>query len=109
MKKLILTAAIGFLSTISFGQTNFNEVSVSSYYKSDGTFVQEHKRTAPDNSFNNNWSTVGNTNPYTGEAGTKTSKSSSSSHYYYKPSTPTYKSSAPCYNFNTSTTTRRRK
>ena len=102
MKKLILTAAIGFLGTIAFGQTNFNEVKVDSYFKSDGTFVQEHYRTAPDNSFNNNWSTVGNTNPHTGVVGTKTFPSTSSSNYYYKPSTSTYY-------FNNSTTTRRRK
>ena len=111
MKKLILTAAIGFLGTIAFGQTNFNEVKVDSYFKTDGTFVQEHYRTAPDNSFNNNWSTVGNTNPYTGEAGTKTSKSSSSSsssNYYYKPSTPSYYTPTYYYN-NSSTTTKRRK
>ena len=61
MKKLILTAAIGFFGTIAFGQTNFNEVKVDSYYKSDGTFVQEHYRTAPDNSFKiYNWEIIRN-------------------------------------------------
>jgi hypothetical protein len=109
MKKLIFTAAIGFFGTFAFGQTNFNEVKVDSYYKSDGTFVQEHWRTAPDNSFNNNWSTVGNTNPHTEKVGTKTSPSTTSSNYYYKPSSSSNKSNST-YNFNTgSSTTRRRK
>ena len=107
MKKLILTAAIGFFGTIAFGQTNFNEVKVDSYFKSDGTFVQEHYRTAPDNSFNNNWTTVGNTNPHTGVVGTKIFPSTSSSNYYYKPSKPSYYT--PNYYNNSTTKTNRRK
>jgi hypothetical protein len=47
-------------------------VSVHSYTKRDGTFVPAHHRSHPDSSFNNNWSIVGNTNPYTGKQGTKT-------------------------------------
>ena len=47
-------------------------VDVSGYFRKDGTYVSPHKRTAPDNSFDNNWSTVGNVNPYTGKPGTKT-------------------------------------
>ncbi len=39
------------------------------YYRNDGTFVQPHHRTSPDNSINNNWSTKGNVNPYTGQEG----------------------------------------
>jgi endonuclease YncB( thermonuclease family) len=46
-------------------------VDVRGYYRNDGTYVPAHKRTAPDESFNNNWSTVGNVNPYTGKPGTK--------------------------------------
>jgi hypothetical protein len=47
-------------------------VSVHSYTKRDGTFVPAHHRSHPDSSFNNNWTTVGNVNPYTGKEGTKT-------------------------------------
>jgi hypothetical protein len=86
MKKVILTLAIGLLGTISFAQSHRGgAVKVRGYVKSDGTVVKEHWRSAPDNSFTNNWSTVGNYNPYTGKEGTKThpsSTSSSSINYY---------------------------
>jgi len=48
-------------------------VHVEGYTRKDGTYVAPHYRSAPDGSFENNWSTKGNTNPYTGEAGTKVS------------------------------------
>lgn len=44
---------------------------VNGYIKKDGTYVAPHVRSAPDSSSNNNWSTQGNSNPYTGQAGTK--------------------------------------
>src|SRR5690242_11556610 len=47
-------------------------VSVKGYYRKDGTYVQPHKRSAPDGNFDNNWSTKGNVNPYTGKPGTLT-------------------------------------
>ena len=47
------------------------DVYVQGYSRSDGTYVQGHYRSAPDSSHNNNWSTEGNVNPYTGKEGTK--------------------------------------
>lgn len=47
-----------------------NDVSVRGYTRNDGTYVQPSHRTAPDNTMSNNYSTYGNTNPYTGEQGT---------------------------------------
>lgn len=44
-------------------------VTVRGHFRKDGAYVPPHKRTAPDGSFQNNWSTAGNTNPYTGEEG----------------------------------------
>lgn len=44
---------------------------VRGYVRSDGKFVQPHRRTNPDRSFWNNWSSKGNVNPYTGRLGTK--------------------------------------
>lgn len=44
--------------------------SVGGYTRQDGTYVQPHMRTNPDNSRTNNWSAQGNTNPYTGRQGT---------------------------------------
>ena len=41
------------------------DVYVSGYTRSDGTQVRGHYRSAPDHSYANNWSTKGNTNPYT--------------------------------------------
>lgn len=46
-------------------------VYVHGYTRSNGTYVAPHYRSAPDGNFWNNWSTVGNVNPYTGKPGTK--------------------------------------
>lgn len=53
---------------------------VRGYTRSDGTRVQGHYRSSPDSSFNNNWSTRGNTNPYTGQPGYKTPQYSAPSY-----------------------------
>ena len=44
---------------------------VSGYTKKDGTYVQGHGRSKADGSFENNWSTKGNTNPETGKDGSQ--------------------------------------
>ena len=44
---------------------------VNGYTKSNGTYVQGHYRSSPDSTVNNNWSTRGNVNPYTGVQGTR--------------------------------------
>ncbi|WP_010598958.1 hypothetical protein [Rickettsiella massiliensis] len=36
--------------------------------------MRPHYRSNPDGNFNNNWSTKGNINPYTGEWGTKSKR-----------------------------------
>lgn len=45
--------------------------SVRGYTKKSGTYVAPHQRTAPNKTKMDNYSTKGNTNPYTGKAGTK--------------------------------------
>jgi len=50
------------------------DVHVKGYYRSDGTYVQPHMRSAPDSSYNNNWSTWPNINPHTGQQGTREPK-----------------------------------
>ena len=45
---------------------------VQGHTRSDGTYVQPHMRSDPNNTVQDNWSTKGNINPYTGEEGTKT-------------------------------------
>jgi hypothetical protein len=44
---------------------------VRGYEKSNGTYVEPHYRTAPNNTVYDNYSTKGNVNPYTGQPGTK--------------------------------------
>ncbi|MFC4026066.1 hypothetical protein ACFOS1_01485 [Zunongwangia endophytica] len=66
---------------------------VSGYYKSNGTYVQPHYRTAPNSTNRDNFSTRGNTNPYTGQPGYITPDSNTSSTYTpstYSNSTTTY-------------------
>lgn len=43
---------------------------VEGYVRSDGTYVQPHYRSQPDSYSDNNYSTHGNTNPYTRDYGT---------------------------------------
>lgn len=47
------------------------QVSVSGYTRKDGTYVAPHHRSAPNDTRNDNYSTRGNINPYTGKEGTK--------------------------------------
>jgi hypothetical protein len=66
MKKLLFIIAFLFTTAFSFAQ-----VSVRGYYRSNGTYVQPHQRTYPNETRNDNYSTIGNVNPHTGKAGTK--------------------------------------
>lgn len=43
---------------------------VHGYTRSNGTYVEPHYKTSPNNSTFDNYSTKGNVNPYTGAAGT---------------------------------------
>jgi hypothetical protein len=45
---------------------------VHGYTRKNGTYVAPHRQTDPDHTQRNNYSTKGNTNPWTGKAGTKT-------------------------------------
>ncbi len=47
------------------------DVPVDGYTKKDGTYVEPYYRTPPNDTKEDNYSTKGNTNPYTGEKGTK--------------------------------------
>jgi len=78
-KKISLAAMLVLGLFVSTTQVEA-DVSVKGYYKKDGTYVRPHMRSDPDGIFDNNWSTKGNINPYTGEEGTKTSPSDSESY-----------------------------
>ena len=100
MKKLIALSIVLFTAFSSFAQTH-----VSGYTRSNGTYVAPHYRSSPNYTKADNYSTIGNTNPYTGSAGTKTYSdynnygSSSTSASYSAPvySTPAYSTST--YNY----------
>ena len=66
LKKTVLFGLVALVSAASaFAQTY-----VRPYTRSDGTTVQGHYRTAPNNTILDNYSTRGNVNPYTGKPGT---------------------------------------
>lgn len=44
---------------------------VHGYTKKDGTYVAPHKRTSPNSTQRDNWTSKPNQNPYTGKDGTK--------------------------------------
>lgn len=46
-------------------------VNVRGHLRKDGTYVDSHRRTTPNGTVNDNWSTVGKVNPDTGKPGTK--------------------------------------
>ena len=51
--------------------SNQSSVSVPGHTKSSGTYVPSYKRSAPNSTQTDNWSTRGNVNPYTGAYGTR--------------------------------------
>lgn len=83
-------------SSDSEGATSTGETTqVRGYIRRDGTYVAPHVRSAPDGNFNNNWTTKGNVNPYTGQAGTRVTPPNSyySAPTYYAP--PAYQAPRP--------------
>ena len=80
MKKIMILT----LMALTFGATELQaqpyedcctkkstDVSVKGYYKSDGKYVQPHYRSGSNKTKRDNFSTKGNTNPYTGRKGSK--------------------------------------
>ena len=65
----LMSAALGIMLMASAALAQ--DVYVRGYFKSDGTYVQPHYRSAPNSTRLDNWSTKGNVNPYTGKLGTR--------------------------------------
>ena len=61
---------------------NHNTTAVSGYTRSNGTFVQPHVRTMPNSTNWDNFSTKGNSNPFTGSTGYRARDYSSSAYNY---------------------------
>ncbi|GFO63655.1 hypothetical protein GMPD_15740 [Geomonas paludis] len=78
------------LTTVTFlilmAAPSFADEYVRGYARSNGTYVNGYTRSERDSSYNNNYSTSPNVNPYTGERGTRS---------------PTYNDRTPTYNTNT--------
>jgi len=55
----------------SYSSMGRSDHAISGYTRSNGTYVQPSHATNPDVTRNNNYSTKGNVNPYTGKYGTK--------------------------------------
>lgn len=77
-KTALLGGACAWLLASSFASA---DTYVPPHVTSKGNYVQGHYRTAPNSRRFDNYSTQGNVNPYTGQAGSKP----------LYPSTPTYK------------------
>ena len=58
-----------YKSSYSYGSRS--DHTVSGYTRSNGTYVRPSHATNPDSTRNNNYSTKGNVNPYSGKYGTK--------------------------------------
>ncbi len=66
MKTLIAIISLMIMPGVLLAQAY-----VHPYTRQNGTYVEGHYRTAPDNSRLNNWTTQGNVNPYNGNRGTQ--------------------------------------
>jgi hypothetical protein len=61
--------ALGLLICALAAPAFARDTYVKPHVRKDGTYVEGHYRSAPDNNRFNNYSTQGNTNPYTGQRG----------------------------------------
>ncbi|MGB4349387.1 MAG: hypothetical protein WBJ38_07640 [Limnohabitans sp.] len=75
----IISVMVFSISIISmpnaYAKKNSNSLggshSVNGYVKKNGTYVQPHHATNPNQTQKDNWSSKPNVNPYTGKTGTK--------------------------------------
>ncbi len=70
VRRLVLLWCVVFLAVGLAGDAQ-RSVRVRGYFRTDGTYVAPHYRSAPDGSFLYNWSTRGNVNPYKGKVGSR--------------------------------------
>jgi len=78
---IVIAIVSGFLITAPFddawarsggrSSSSGGSHSVKGYTNKNGTYVALHRATNPNGAKIDNWSTKGNTNPYTGKPGTK--------------------------------------
>lgn len=66
MKKLFITLIALLICSVAYSQST---TYVKGYYRKDGTYVSPHRKTTPNKTNKDNYSTSGNYNPYTGKKG----------------------------------------
>ena len=66
-KRIIISTILIFIIFSLFLSFVSANVWVNGYYKKNGTYVQGHWRSSPDSDPTNNFSYLGNVNPYTGK------------------------------------------
>ena len=66
MKRILILFGLLLCFSAAFADTYVN-----GYYKRDGTYVNGYTRSSPDSTNWNNYSTQGNSNPYTGNEVTR--------------------------------------
>ena len=70
MRQVFFALAVAAASLVG-GASVEAQVYVNGYTRSNGTYVPGHYRSSPNSTQRDNYSTYGNTNPYTGQRGTK--------------------------------------
>ena len=71
-----------FVLTPHPGSVKYNSTYVDSYTRNDGSFVQGHYKSMPNSTNWDNYSTKGNTNPFTGTTGYRARDYSSGAYNY---------------------------
>ena len=64
--------AIAFIAACAMIAGATAQTYVHPHVRKDGTYVEGHVRSAPNNTNTDNYGTKGNVNPYTGAVGTRT-------------------------------------
>ena len=72
MKKILSLLVMGAL-IVGVPAAASADVHVRGHVRDDGTYVPPHYHSDPDGNRDNNWSHIGNTNPYTGKRGIRRS------------------------------------
>lgn len=65
-----MKALLGILAAV-ISLTAYADTFVQGHYRADGTYVAPHIRSTPNSTNTDNYSTFGNTNPYTGSSGSR--------------------------------------
>lgn len=79
MRTIVIAAAALVMVTLPALAQGYHYV--EGYSRQNGTEVAPHYQTNPDSSRTNNWSSQGNTNPFTGQAGTQNPNANPGSMY----------------------------